>query len=377
MYNFFYLILNQFFTFLSTNWWIFIFFLSIFFFTVSLSFFSIFLVKNIFKKYKILDNPQKYWKKRHPIPYGVGIIFFLIFFLSSAFFIDLNQKLLLIWIFWAMITFLSFFDDRYNVSPKIRLLIQILIWTVIWLTSIKIGYISNIFWWVIELENIFISIWAYQIYLIPVLFTVFWYVFIFNALNWTDGITGNTSLLSLVSFVIIFLLWVKLSLTDNYVGWVKNAFFIMQISLILIAILGVYLLFDLREKVLMWDAGTMFLGFMLATLAIISWWKIATVLAVFWIYAVDALYVIIKRLLAWKSPLKWDFTHLHHRLLDIWLSEKQVLVLVVSLSFTFWFAALFLETLGKIMVFGIIICFVLGLSYIGEHIKKITFKRWK
>lgn len=44
----------------------------------------------------------------------------------------------------------------------------------------------------------------------------------------------------------------------------------------------------------MWDSGTMFLGFMLATLAIISGWKIATVLAVFGIYAVDAIYVVVR-----------------------------------------------------------------------------------
>jgi len=41
----------------------------------------------------------------------------------------------------------------------------------------------------------------------------------------------------------------------------------------------------------------MFLGFMLATLAIISGGKVATVLAVFGIYAVDAIYVIMRRLI--------------------------------------------------------------------------------
>lgn len=44
----------------------------------------------------------------------------------------------------------------------------------------------------------------------------------------------------------------------------------MQLSLILVAILAIYIYFDMHEKVLMGDAGTMFLGFMLATLAIIS-----------------------------------------------------------------------------------------------------------
>ena len=350
--------------------------LFVFFFTTL--FITLFFLKAIifvFKKNNILDNPKKYKKKRKPIPYGVGGVFFIIFFLSSVLFIEIDHKLVLIWMFWALVTFISFLDDRYNVSPKFRLMMQIFIWAVIGLTSIKIWYVSGIFWEVIELENIYIVFWGYQVFLIPLIFTIFWYVFIFNALNWTDGIKGNTSLISLTCFIIIFLLWVKLYLTDDYIWGVENALFIMQLSFILVIILSVYLYFDLKEKVLMGDAGTMFLWFMLATLAIISWGKVATVLAVFGIYAVDALYVIAKRIAIWKNPLKGDFTHLHHRLFAIWLSEKQILVLIVSLSFIFWFTSLFLETFWKIFVFWIIICFVLGLSYIGEHIKKITFKK--
>ena len=349
--------------------------LALFIFVIFLSFFLIKICIIVFKNYKILDNPQKYGKKRKPIPYGVWITFFVIFFISSLIFIEVDHKLVLIWIFWALVSLVSFLDDRYNVSPKFRLMMQILIGAVIGLTSIKIGYVSWIFWGMIDLENIYFNFLHHQVFLIPLIFTIFWYVFIFNALNWTDGIKGNTSLISLTCFVIIFLLWWKLYITDDYVWGVENALFIMQLSLILITLLVVYLYFDLEEKVLMGDAGTMFLGFMLATLAIISWGKVATVLAVFGIYTVDALYVVTRRIIAGKNPLKGDYTHLHHRLLDIWLSEKQVLVLVVSLSFIFWFTALFLETLWKMVVFAIIVCFVLWLSYIWEHIKKITFKK--
>ena len=345
------------------------------FFTIILSLFWIRLCITVFKKYQILDNPKKYWKKRKPIPYGVGVIFFLIFFIMSFFFIEIDNRLILIWLFWGLVTFVSFLDDRYNVSPNFRLAMQILIGGVIGLTSIKIWYISGIFWEIIELEYIYITFFEYQLFLVPIIFTIFWYVFIFNALNWTDGIKGNTSLVTLTCFIIIFLLWIRLYLTDDYAWGIKNAVFIIQLSLILVIILSVYLYFDLKEKVLMGDAGTMFLWFMLATLAIIAGGKVATVLAVFGIYAVDALYVVIRRIITWKNPLKGDFTHLHHRLLDIWFTEKQVLVLIVSLSFIFWFAALFLETLWKIVVFGIIVCFVLGLSYIWERIKKITFKK--
>ncbi|USN57935.1 MAG: hypothetical protein H6767_06320 [Candidatus Peribacteria bacterium] len=102
------------------------------------------------------------------------------------------------------------------------------------------------------------------------MFTIIWYVFIFNALNWTDGIEGNTSGLSIISFFILFLLGAILFFRDEYAGGVQNAYFIMSIAIILVGILIPFWYFDVREKILMGDSGTMFLGFMLATLAIIS-----------------------------------------------------------------------------------------------------------
>jgi UDP-GlcNAc:undecaprenyl-phosphate GlcNAc-1-phosphate transferase len=340
----------------------------IFFTTIFSSYIFIKIFSFIFYKYKILDNPKKYKLKRKAIPYSIWIIFFIIFFIISFLFIDYNYKLLLIWIFWFIITCISFIDDLLNVNAKIRLTFQIIIWAIIWITSIKIWYISNIFGWIINLETYFINILDYTIYLIPLFFTIIWYVFVFNALNWTDWITANTSWLSIISFFILFLLWIILYNNDNYSGWIENAEFIISICIILIWILIPFWFFDIKQQVLMWDSWTMFLWFMLATLAIIAWWKIATVLVVFWIYSVDAIYVIIKRLINKKNPLNWDFTHLHHRLQKIWLTKTQVLSLVYSLSFLFWLTALFLDKTWKIIVFFIIIILVIFINKIVETI---------
>ncbi|NVP17985.1 undecaprenyl/decaprenyl-phosphate alpha-N-acetylglucosaminyl 1-phosphate transferase [Candidatus Gracilibacteria bacterium] len=341
-------------------------FLTIFFSSIILSFILIKTFSKLFYKIGILDNPKKYKLKRAPIPYSMGVIFFIGFSLLSYIFVDYNYKLGLIWLFGFVITLISFIDDRLNVSPKIRLIIQIIIGAVIGITSIKIGYISNIFGGIIDLETYNFSILNHTIYLIPLIFTIIWYVFIFNALNWSDGIQGNTSGLSIISFLILFLLGFILFGRDNYEGGIENAEFIMNISLILVGIILPFWYFDYNEKILMGDSGTMFLGFMLATLAIIAGGKIATVLVVFGIYSVDAIYVIIRRILNKKSPLSGDFTHLHHRLLDIGLTKKQVLLSVYSLSFFFGLTALFLDKSGKIIVFGIIIIVVVFINKIME-----------
>ena len=344
---------------------------SLFLISAIASFFIIQIFLKIFTRYKILDNPKKYNKARKPIPYSMGVVFYISFFLLTLSFVEFSDKLLLIWIFGAVITLLSFLDDLYNVSPKIRLLFQIIIGAIIGLTSIKIGYISNIFGWILELETYSFYILEYQVFIIPLIFTIIWYVFIFNALNWTDGIEWNTSWLSIISFFVLFLLWVILFARDDYQWGLKNAIFVIQLSIILVGILVPFWYYDIREKILMWDSGTMFLGFMLATLAIISGWKIATVLVVFGIYSVDAVYVIIRRLLNKKNPLQWDFTHLHHRLLDTWLTKRQVLYTVYSLSLLFWITALFLDKTGKIIVFWVIVVIVVFMNNIIGLWKKI------
>jgi UDP-GlcNAc:undecaprenyl-phosphate GlcNAc-1-phosphate transferase len=339
-----------------------------------LSFASIKFFSYIFYKLWMVDNPEKYMKKRDPVPYGMWIIFFITFFATSFLFIEYNYKLGLIWVFGFLVTIVSFIDDKINLSAKYRLSIQIFIGAIIALTSIKIGYVSNIFWWVIELETLFFQIGSYTLYIIPFVFTILWYVFIFNALNWTDWLSGNASGLSAISFFILFLLGYILFLSDTYQGWIDNALFIMKMCIILVWILIPFWYFDVREKILMGDTGTMFLWFMLATIAIISGGKIATVLVVFWIYSVDAVYVIVKRFMRWKNPLQWDFTHLHHRLEKIGLSKTQFLSLVYSLSFCFWITALFLDKLGKILVFFLIVLIVIFINTILGKTKKFIKK---
>lgn len=346
-----------------------------------LSYLLILWVKYLFQKLHILDNPKKYKLSRAPIPYSVWVVFFLCFFVLSFFFIDYNYKLGLIWVFWFFITAISFLDDMIEVSAKVRLIFQIIIGSIIGLTTIKIWYISNIFGWIIELETYYLTLFDHIIYIIPLFFTIIWYVFVFNALNWSDGIQWNTSGISIISFLIIFLLWIMLFTKDNYMWGVQNAEFIMKMSLILIGILIPFWYFDINQKILMWDSWTMFLGFMLATLAIIAWWKIATVLVVFGIYSIDAIYVIIKRILNKKNPLKWDFSHLHHRLLNLWLNKVEVLITIYSFSLLFWFSALFLDKIGKIIVFCIIVVTVIFINKIWEiilHNKESILKKiWK
>lgn len=82
---------------------------------------------------------------------------------------------------------------RFAISPKIRLTLQILIGLIVGLTSIKISYVSNIFGGILYLDFFSITLFGYEVFLIPLVFTIFWYVLVFNSVNWSDGVPGLTT----------------------------------------------------------------------------------------------------------------------------------------------------------------------------------------
>lgn len=103
----------------------------------------------------------------------------------------------------VMITLISFLDDMETIGksplripPMVRLTMQIGVGAIIGLTSIKISYISHIFGGVTRLDDLFVSFsildWNITLYYFPLLVTIFWYVVVFNAVNFSDGIPGLT-----------------------------------------------------------------------------------------------------------------------------------------------------------------------------------------
>ncbi|MDD2566011.1 MAG: hypothetical protein PHZ26_03645 [Candidatus Gracilibacteria bacterium] len=331
----------------------------------------VFLFSSLFRKINLLDHPERYPHegKRKPIPYGMGIILYINFLILCLSFLDVGyKKLLIILVLGGIITLISFIDDletidiiKVKVPPIFRLLVQIGIGAIIGITSIKIGYISNIFAGagVINLESYFLQWGAYTIYLIPLAFTIVWYVIVFNSINWSDVIPGLTSGLVEISFLILLVLTIKLYLTDISEVAKENSEFVLLLLSILIPSIIVYWFFDVKKKFLIGDSGTMFLAFMIATLAIISGGKIATAATVLGMYIIDSFYVILMRLYNKKNPLKGDtIHHLHFRLGKLGFSQNFIRNLVYSLSFLFGIGAIFLDKVGKLIIFFILMIIV-------------------
>lgn len=353
----------------------------------------------LFEKIGLLDNPAPYGHKRAPVPYGMGSMFYLNFFLFGLFLSpslsEINQhRLTIILILGAIVTLVSFVDDLdtiykfdresksnvkktaeelgkmrrdtpFFVPAKVRLAMQVIIGIIIGITSIKISYVSNIFGGVIYLDQYYIVLGSLQIYLIPLIFTVAWYVLVFNSLNWSDGVPGLTSGLSLVVLITMTILTIKLYLVDPTSPSQVNSIFVLSCLAIFIPSVLIGWIYNLRPQVLLGESGTMFLAFMIATLAIIAGGKIATVAAVLGIYLIDALYVILMRLYNKQNPLSGDrIHHLHYRLMNMGMSENFVRYFVYTLAFLFGMAAIFLDKIGKIIIFFVLIVIVVFITKI-------------
>ncbi len=126
------------------------------------------------------------------------------------------------------------------------------------------------------------------------------------------------------------------------------------------AVLG-FLFFNFPPaKIFMGTSGSMFLGFTLGALAIFSGAKIATAILIMGFPILDGLWVIAQRIKSGESPFKGDNRHLHYKLLSLGFSQRQIVLLIYFLCASFGIAALFLQSIGKLIAL-IFLCILMGL----------------
>lgn len=179
-------------------------------------------------------------------------------------------------------------------------------------------------------------------------FVVIWIVAIMNIVNWLDGIDGLAGGLAVIASVTLFILAINPAISQPATA---------LLAIILAGSVLGFLPYNIfGGRIFLGDTGSMFIGYMLAVLAIISGGKVATVSLVLGVPILDSLWVIINRLYHHRSPFYPDQTHLHHRLLKAGLSSRQTLLVFYSLSIAFGYLALRYGTLGK---------FVAGMWLVG------------
>lgn len=333
----------------------------------------------MFPRLGLLDFPERYGLQRKPIPYPTGIFAVIVFL---AFFISFESTLALKpWSLQAiglmggivLLGIVTFRDDRRPLPPSVRLLVQIVVAVIVFLTGTRIYTLTNPFASFTGLDELPLHRLQIPIEvldnpsLLGLLFTVLWLTLTMNALNWFDGVRGQVSVLSVLGFATIGLL----SLSDRV-----GDFSLGLISFALAGISLACLFFDRPGPLaLIGDTGAMFFGLMLGVLTIFTGGKVATGFLVLGVPLIDSGLVIVRRLLKGKSIFRGDAQseHLHHRLLRKGWTEWQIIALTAGLGAAFGITALFLSTLEKFLAAVALFLIMLLLSmYSGRLPNKLT-----
>lgn len=305
-------------------------------FLILLILFNFFLYINLekfSKKINIFDIPDKKLKRhKSKIPIVGGIIFFInllflilyqFFFLKSFIIFDifsLDKRE----IFSILLLFFSFFliglyDDKYNLSPKNKI-IYLTIFIVVTILINKKLLISNFNISFLD-KKIFLNDFS-------ILFTVFSIIIITNALNFYDGINGQS--LGFF-FIVLSFLFIKSQLNIFY--------------LIIIFIISFLLFLNLNKKLFLGDSGIYLISSLVSISLIYEYnvkKNIIFVDEIFFLLLVPGLDLVrltFERILSGKNALHGDRNHIHHLLINkISLFKANIILLFIGILPVFLFS---------------------------------------
>ncbi|HJX45602.1 MAG TPA: MraY family glycosyltransferase [Patescibacteria group bacterium] len=323
-------------------------------------------------KIGIIDDPKK---KKHPkvihtypVPRGGGLAIFLAVFISAILFLPLDKHLLGILIGALILVGLGIFDDKYDLNPYVRLVIQFIAASIPVFAGIGIAFINNpLGSGIINLSHpqiAFEFFGKHSIWLISDLFAVFWIVTLMNFLNMgAKGVDGQLPGVVGIAAATIAILSLKFSAD------------IAQWPVIILAVItsGSFLGFlphnTYPQKIMPGFSGSSLAGYLLGILSILSTTKVGTLLVVLGVPLIDTGYTVVRRVLSGKSPVWGDRGHLHHKLLDYGLSKKQV-------SYFYWTTTAILGILALNLTSSFKLYTIVGLAIlIGGTLLWLTHRQ--
>lgn len=313
------------------------------------------LVRNFFIKKKLIEDPLTKHKKSgnatalSAVPRGGGIPIFIAFILTIILFLPLDEHIIGIIIACIITLIVGIFDDIFDISPKLRLFTNILSALVIVSSGIGIAYISNPFGGTLDLSflkyNFYLFGQPHSIWIISDLLAIIWITWCTNIVGWSTGVDGQLPGFTAISAIFIGLLGMRFS--GDISQW--------PVIILALALAGSYLGFlpynIFPQSIMPGYSGKSLAGLLLAVLSILSGAKLATLLLILGIPMIDAVFVIIKRLKNHKSIFKSDNNHLHHSLLSLGWSRRQIAVFYWGISLILGSISLFLNSSQKFYTF--------------------------
>lgn len=324
------------------------------------------LIIAFYKKNNWLDNPKKnkHVKKTHKkaVPRGGGLVIFFGIIVATAIFLKLDAQLIAILAGALLLTIVGLLDDIFDIHPVIRLVTGFVAALLVVGSGIGIAYITNPFGpGVIHLDQPQISFnlfgEARSIWILADIFALIFILWNMNIVNWSKGVDGQMP--GFVSIALIFIGILSTRFIDD-----PSQFNTAFLSFIVSGAFAGLLVWNwYPQKILPGYGAGSLAGYFLAILAILSGAKIATVFMVLGLPTADAIFTILRRLIAGKSPLWGDRGHMHHKMLDVlkW-GRRRIAVVYWASSFFLGLLSLYLNTTGKLIT--MLIVFILVFSFL-------------
>ncbi|KIO68273.1 hypothetical protein B4064_1763 [Caldibacillus thermoamylovorans] len=307
-------------------------------------------------KYKIVDNPNNLLKTHTKVtPYLGGLSIYVSFVITIVILIWLTEELLSIKVIGFIISFtlvflLGLIDDIKQISPKAKMLGQIVA------AIIFILFVGS--------TNLFNNV------ILDCLFTIFWLVGLSNAVNLIDIMDG----LSSGTVVTIGLsLGVILILSGNIIAGI--------FALILAGSSLGFLKYNFNPaKIFMGDAGSLFLGFVLAGIISITYWdafdfySLLVPILICIVPIGETVFLIIMRLKAGRSPLLGSKDHFALRLRKLGLSVRKITIITYLFSISYGILGaiiIHLINLNQFFSLALLLIGVIVILSVGYFLSKI------
>jgi UDP-GlcNAc:undecaprenyl-phosphate GlcNAc-1-phosphate transferase len=194
------------------------------------------------------------------------------------------------------------------------------------------------------------------------LLTSLWIVGMVNTVNFLDGLDGLA--VGVGTIAALLFAW-----HGRNLGQTTIAAFPLALAG---AVLG-FLPFNFAPaRIFLGSAGAYFLGYALATLAILSPAKIATALLVLAVPIMDVAWQVFDRLRHGKSPFRGDRGHLHFRLSDFGLPTRTIVVGYYLVASVFGLVAIFATSpLTKLVMLVVLSVLVLvAMAWLSQNADK-------
>lgn len=333
------------------------------------SFLSTPIVKSFACKLGAIDVPKDA-RRMHkvPIPRMGGLAIFLGFIISMLLFCPLDDQIKGILLGAVIIVVMGIIDDITPLRASLKFVVQILAALIPIYYGVQITCISN--------PNLLSDqpYWNFGWLSIPI--TVIWIVGLTNAVNLIDGLDGLAIGVSSIGALTMLVIAILVSEP--------------QVAIIMAALVGAcigFMPYNMNPaKIFMGDTGSTFLGYILACITIQGLFKFYAVISfvvpflILGLPIFDTAFAIIRRLSHGQNPMTPDRSHVHHRLIDMGLNQKQAVAVLYVISAIMGLSAVVLATSGELkailclmalIIVALVAARVVFLPHLSEEERKV------